>query len=100
MSYEFKSPAGFVLCLAVICGLVVLWQKTDGGLEYVRDQLRGDARLSSEIGAIQSVIAYKARYMDRERQYWVVVTGSKDSVTKRVAVHYVEGTPQTMVVER
>ena len=100
MAYEFKSPAGFVLFVAVVCGILVLWQKTDGGLEFARDQLRGDANLNSQIGAVQSVIAYKARYLTDERQYWVVVTGAKDSVTKRVAVHYVRGSPQRMVVER
>ena len=100
MEYEFKSPAGFVLSVVVVCGLLVFWQKSDDGLEFVRGQLRGDANLNSQIGAVQSVIAYKARYLADEREYWVVVTGTNDWVTKRVAVHYVAGLPEKMVVER
>lgn len=100
MTYEFKSPAGFALFVGVVCGVVVLWQKADSGLEYVRSQLRHDAKLASKVGSVQSVFAYKARYMDDQRQYWIVVTGSNDSVTMQVVLHYDAGSPQRMVVER
>lgn len=100
MAHEFKPSACFALVVSVACGLVVLWQKSDGGLEFARHQLRADAKLSEEVGSLSSLVANKARYLEQERQYWVVVIGSQDSVIKRLAVHYVGGNPQSMVLER
>lgn len=100
MEYKFKSSAGFVLFVAVVFGMLVLWQKTDGGLEFVRSELRHDNNLTSQIGTVQSVIALKARYMEGEREYYVFITGSKDSVQKRLIVRYNGGVPEAIEEKR
>jgi hypothetical protein len=96
LSIELKTPGALVLAASAMCGLVVLWQMTDGGLEFVRSELRRDSNLTSQIGTVQRVVALKARYMEGEREYWVFITGSKDSVQKRLLVRYNGGAPQAM----
>jgi hypothetical protein len=96
VSIQLKTPGAFVLAASAMCGLIVLWQKTDGGLEFVRSELRRDNNLAGQIGAVQSVVALKARYMEGEREYLVFIAGSKDSVQKRLLVRYNGGAPQAM----
>jgi hypothetical protein len=100
VEYKFKSSAGFVLFVAVVFGMLALWQKTDGGLEFVRSELRRDNNLTSQIGTVQSVVALKARYMEGEREYYVFITGSKDSVQKRLIVRYNGGVPEAIEEKR
>lgn len=97
---ELKTSGAFVLAASAMCGLVVLWQQSDGGLDFVRSELLRDNNLTSQIGPVQSVIALKARYMEGEREYLVFITGSKDSVQKRLIVRYNGGVPRAMEEKR
>lgn len=91
---EIKSPWAIALVASAACIMFALWQVADHGLSYVRSQLYSDQHLIQQVGPIQTVVAYRARYMNEKREYWVCVTGSNGSLWKHVSVRYAAGIPQ------
>lgn len=91
---QIKTPVPLVTVIALFAFLFGVWQIADDGIGYVRAQFASQPSMLTEVGEFKQVFAFKARYMENERQYWLAVKGDRGWTTRRVKVIYVDGIPQ------
>ena len=93
------TPFAFAGILAVACAAFASWQFADGGLAFVTSELRKDSALTLEVGSLRRAVAYRARYMEDRRDYWVVALGTEGWTFRRVEVTYSGETPKRLEVK-
>ena len=91
---QIKTPAALAAVIALFAILFGVWQIADDGIGHIKSQLASQPSMLTEVGIPTQVLAFKARYLENERQYWVVVVGAHGWTSRRVKVVYVGGTPQ------
>lgn len=83
---EIRTGKGMLIAAIFLTVVFVGWQLWDDGLQFAKGRL---PTLIGGAGSSASAVAFRARYEDGQRTYWLVITSSGGSAQfVRVVVLY------------